>query len=364
LRRQSFYSLPYKHIDILSEPPFSLPEKLDAVDKAIDANADIAEAMLDAALESFGLPPGKDLWHGKATPSDLDKARSTLRQLYRDWSEEGRAERLSSFTPIMVALQTHLPPVRAYQRHLQHILVPGAGLGRLLFDICRTGYSAEGNEISYHQLIASNYILNSCSSAGKHDMHPWAYGFSNHSVRSDQLRKVSIPDIHPATELQDVDSTYEVPFGKRMSMTAGDFSELYRSEEQQNRFDAVVTCFFIDTAPNLIQYIETVKNCLKTDGLWINNGPLLWHFEASPTPAEKHRDQTTGRLAPNSERRGIAEYGSFELSHDEVIALVERFGFEMVECKQAPGGVAGYVQDPASMLQNVYRPELWVARKI
>ena len=36
--------------------------------------------------------------------------------------------------------------------------------------------------------------------------------------------------------------------------------------------------FFIDTANNIISYIETIYNLLKKDGLWVNFGPLLYHY--------------------------------------------------------------------------------------
>jgi hypothetical protein len=64
-----------------------------------------------------------------------------------------------------------------------------------------------------------------------------------------------------------------------MSMSASDFICLYNDEEHKDVYDAIATVFFIDTAPNLIRYIETIKNCLKAGGIWSNIGPLLWHFE-------------------------------------------------------------------------------------
>jgi carnosine N-methyltransferase len=60
--------------------------------------------------------------------------------------------------------------------------------------------------------------------------------------------------------------------------------------------------------------------------------------------------------------QGITDPGSVELTDDEVVALVERFGFR-VESREA-GIEAGYIQDPASMLQSLYRVSHWVARKI
>jgi carnosine N-methyltransferase len=40
------------------------------------------------------------------------------------------------------------------------ILVPGAGLGRLAFEIAKRGYSCQGNEFSLFMLFASNFVLN------------------------------------------------------------------------------------------------------------------------------------------------------------------------------------------------------------
>ncbi|EME48086.1 hypothetical protein DOTSEDRAFT_86420 [Dothistroma septosporum NZE10] len=363
LRRQSFYSLPSAQIDLLSSPPFSLPKTFNAVDDAIDANADIAEAILEAGILAFGLDAGDENWKGEALPGELDKARSTIRQLYRDWSAEGFPERNAAISMILAALESHLPPVEPAQRSRYSVLVPGAGLGRLVFDICCAGYTVEGNEISYHQLLASNYILNFTKKPGQHSLYPWALSFSNHIARSNQLHAVRIPDVHPGVILEaatkEVQS--EIQSAERMSMTAGDFCVLYRQPEYQDGFAAVTTCFFIDTAPNVIRYIEAIKFCLKPGGVWINTGPLLWHFESAPTPAE--RDKLRGRTTPRNadQHEGIGEPGSFELSNDEVFALISKYGFEMVEHKDAPP--TGYIQDPRSMLQNVYRPVFWVARK-
>jgi len=357
-------------MDMLSEPPFSLPATFDAVDDAIDSNATIAEAILSLGLSSFGITPGDDSWNGFATPDDLDKARSTIRQFYRDWSAEGSSERSASYAPILAALQEHLPAGPVSQCHQYSILVPGAGLGRLVFDICAAGYTVEGNEISYHQLLASNYILNCTKSAGQHQLYPWALSFSNHLKRSSQLQAVAVPDVHPGSALENATESREseVHYSERMSMTAGDFCELYKQADYDSSFDVVATCFFIDTAPNLINYIETIKHCLRPGGLWINLGPLLWHFESAPTPAErdKHRQTATSGSRDNQSEAhdGIGEPGSLELSDEEVAALVKRFGFEIVQAKQAPGGDTGYIQDPNSMLRNMYRPSFWVARLI
>lgn len=81
-------------MEILAAPPFSYLDTLNAVDDAIDKNAELSLAIWKAGLESFGMPPQVDIllpkdvvdWRGKATSNDLEKARSTLRQFYRDVS--------------------------------------------------------------------------------------------------------------------------------------------------------------------------------------------------------------------------------------------------------------------------------------
>ena len=40
------------------------------------------------------------------------------------------------------------------------VLVPGAGLGRLAYEIASRGFTCQGNEFSMHMLFGSNFILN------------------------------------------------------------------------------------------------------------------------------------------------------------------------------------------------------------
>ena len=146
-----------------------------------------------------------------------------------------------------------------------------------------------------------------------------------------------------------------------MSMTTGDFCVLYSSEEYANAFDAVATVFFIDTAPNLIRYVETIRHCLCDGGLWINVGPLLWHFDAKRKDAGDESEDSVQTVSTHDDR-GVGEPGSFELSHDEVMLLVRDYGFEILK-EQFTKLSTGYMSDPRSLLQHVYKPVHWVARK-
>lgn len=378
-RRQNFYALPIAQWQMLAAPPFNLLSNFDHVDDAIDANAEIASEMLRTAFSSFGVddfqsPIGLETpesssfgsaegegqrfndWRNTAKPSDIDKARSTIRQLYRDWSHEGSAERKACYDPVIhdvVKAFWHFP-----RKPNVKILVPGAGLGRLVFELCRRGYTVQGNEISYHQLIASNWVLNHTVKGQQFDLYPFALEFSNVVNRVHQLRKVKVPDVHPGSALEDVFGHVTANAADRMSMTAADFLVLYGDEEHKDMFNAVVTVYFIDTAPNLIRYIETIHNCLQDDGLWINLGPLLWHF-ADRAPSEGHHSARNGGPP---EKFGIEQPGAFELTDEEVLMLVESMGFD-IEKREIGDGGAGYIQNPESMLQNIYKTSHWIAKK-
>ena len=68
------------------------------------------------------------------------------------------------------------------------VMVPGAGLGRLVMECARLGFDTEGNEYSYYMLLTSSYILNHARRAGQFVIHPWMHNNNNHLSDADQLR--------------------------------------------------------------------------------------------------------------------------------------------------------------------------------
>lgn len=351
---------------MLAGPPFSLLQNLSDVDDAIDCNAQIADAILDRGLEAFGLPkkPGNDdtqNWQDSASANDVDKAHSTIRQFYRDWSAEGAREREFCYGFVLRQLRASFldRPTSTDFTGRPKILVPGAGLGRLVYEICRAGYHVEGNEISYHQLLASSWVLNHAG-ATPHILYPFATQFTNLRSRKQQLLKVMIPDVNPAQGLKHASANGQA--SPKMTMTAADFVVLYSGHEYEASFDAVATMFFIDTAPNFLRYVDTVSKCLKANAIWINVGPLLWHSDvAHNKKAHDPHDHPVSTGDPDRDA-GIGEPGSVELTEEEVLWLLEKKGFRVEHREISPQGL-GYIQDPESMFQNLYQISSWVARK-
>jgi len=59
-------------------------------------------------------------------------------------------------------------------------------------------------------------------------------------------------------------------------MVGGDFVEVYT--KQSESWDCVACSFFLDTAHNIILYLEVIFKTLKPGGYLLNFGPLLYHY--------------------------------------------------------------------------------------
>eukprot|EP00746_Dinoflagellata_sp_MGD_P055072 gnl/MRDRNA2_/MRDRNA2_240115_c0_seq1.p1 gnl/MRDRNA2_/MRDRNA2_240115_c0~~gnl/MRDRNA2_/MRDRNA2_240115_c0_seq1.p1 ORF type:complete len:385 (+),score=66.26 gnl/MRDRNA2_/MRDRNA2_240115_c0_seq1:163-1317(+) len=197
------------------------------------------------------------------------KVRSTLRQFVRDWAAEGKQERDMCYTPLINALLQYMP-VESNMRQgcPPRVLCPGSGLGRLPFECAARRYFSQGNEFSYHMLLGSNFILNVSEHPNSFSICPFVCSTANRNGSKDHLAVIKVPDVCPSQILPG-----DWPY---FSMVAGEFFEVYKDQHQE--WDSILTCFFIDTAKNIFQYIRIFADILRPGGLWANLGPLLWHY--------------------------------------------------------------------------------------
>jgi carnosine N-methyltransferase len=114
-------------------------------------------------------------------------------------------------------------------------------------------------------LILSDLMLNRTEEENQYTIFPFIHQRVNIYQKKDQLRFINIPDVI---------SNKVIPKTKpNFSMCAGDFNEIYQKEV--DKWDCIITCFFIDTGKNVIDYLQTIYKCLKPGGIWINFGPLV-----------------------------------------------------------------------------------------
>eukprot|EP00285_Hemiselmis_virescens_P003047 CAMPEP_0173413004 /NCGR_PEP_ID=MMETSP1356-20130122/80886_1 /TAXON_ID=77927 ORGANISM="Hemiselmis virescens, Strain PCC157" /NCGR_SAMPLE_ID=MMETSP1356 /ASSEMBLY_ACC=CAM_ASM_000847 /LENGTH=125 /DNA_ID=CAMNT_0014374975 /DNA_START=31 /DNA_END=408 /DNA_ORIENTATION=- len=119
-----------------------------------------------------------------------------------------------------------------------------------------------------------------------------------------------------------------------MKMVAGDMVATYRKGGPgEKAFDCVVTCFFIDTGDDLIEYFKTIDQSIKEGGYWINLGPLNYKKEL--------------RL---------------KLSWDEIKLVWEHMGYEFIETSQVH--TSYHMQAGIKMYTERYDTVFSVARKL
>lgn len=299
--------------------------------KVCETDANIAKSHLDDysngninSSTPYWLDPSYQL---EVPLVDVDKVRCIIRNIVRDWAPEGHREREQCYKPILDELDKLFP--NRHKGSPPCCLVPGAGLGRLALEISCFGFISQGNEFSYYMMICSSYILNYTQNVGEWTIYPWIHSNSNSLSDSDQLRPVSIPDILPAS----------AGITEGFSMCGGDFVEVYSDPSQKGVWDAVVTCFFIDTAHNIVEYIEIISRILKDGGVWINLGPLLYHF---------------------ADMYGQEDEMSIELCLEDVKRIAFHYGFQVEKEKTIE---TTYTTNPRSMMQNRYYAAFWTMRK-
>jgi len=152
------------------------------------------------------------------------------------------------------------------------VLLPGCGLGRSVLEFVKAGFSAQGNEVSYFMLLGSDFILNQVAERKSVQLAPFVHCTDGNLDDSVRLLTVSIPD---ALACEDVAADSD------FSMTSGDFLEVYGGQEKN--WDCVVTCYFLDTANNVLRYVELIARLLPKGGIWLNYGPLLYHYHNQPS---------------------------------------------------------------------------------
>jgi carnosine N-methyltransferase len=217
-----------------------------------------------------------DKYHGKKIPySEMHRNNAVLHSVAREWSSDGSEERNTTFVPLLEQLKTYLPITDVL--HPPKVLNPGSGVGRLPLEIAAAGYCSQGNEFSVFMAITGHFILNGIYKQHAYTIYPWMDRDCNLVQALDSCRKVSVPDVVAADLIHVVPELSEYDF-PRFSMTAGDFTDIYKDDEFVNFWDGLVTCFFIDTAPVVIKYIEIIAQILKPGGIWVNMGPLLYHW--------------------------------------------------------------------------------------
>lgn len=309
------------------------PGKLAAMRQCVDGNTAFINLLLNDVhlfnrrLDDDDDDDGKEEG-GKSQPTveSLDKVHSTLRQFMRDWTKAGEVERQRCYAPLIAEVERRFPLTLPQDLNKYRVLVPGCGLARLVWEFAFRGYAVQGNEFSYHMLIGSNWVLNRSGNKDVAAIFPWALTCANRVMLGDQFQRYLVPDVE----------TGNVPEGVDMSMNAGEFVLVYQEPQFAESFHVVAAPFFLDTAHNPIDYLQTIWKILRPGGIWINFGPLLWHYSDMPGEVQ------------------------IEVSLAELLDLVKAIGFQVEMQSPVP---CSYATDRSSMMQTAYNCAHFIAVK-
>jgi carnosine N-methyltransferase len=176
-------------------------------------------------------------------------------------------------------------------------------------------------------LITSNFILNRCLMDNQFEIHPFCHQFVNNLNRKDPLKSCRFPDV----------SAYQNPPKGEMNMIAGDFVQVYGDPSQKESWDCVCSCFFIDCASNIVEFLEIIHRILRPGGIFINYGPLLYHYCDAPNEL------------------------SIEPSYEDLREIIQKLGFKFL--KEDTKVKSKYSQNPSSMAHLEYDSVFFVVQK-
>eukprot|EP00450_Noctiluca_scintillans_P027469 CAMPEP_0194536352 /NCGR_PEP_ID=MMETSP0253-20130528/75252_1 /TAXON_ID=2966 /ORGANISM="Noctiluca scintillans" /LENGTH=340 /DNA_ID=CAMNT_0039382265 /DNA_START=41 /DNA_END=1060 /DNA_ORIENTATION=+ len=261
-----------RELELLGENVFSTRREL--LRKARETNRAFIEAFIEdipdlcVPLESYGqqsrcVAEVRCLGDcpGPLPPGSYGSMSSILLHLLRDWSTTCDVVK-STYEPVVALLCKMLPG--------GEVLLPGAGLGRLALEIARKGFRVEANDASRLFLTAADFLLNR---APQLPILPVAHLFSENWSLAEQHREIIVPQPSPSSLC---------PEGMPpIVLVPGDFRSIYKLGGAGHRkFDAIVTCFFIDTMTDFASTVDTMDGLLGEGGVWINIGPLNWKKDA------------------------------------------------------------------------------------
>ena len=261
--------------------------------------------------------------------------------LARDWSEMGAVPRARTYRPLLRALGT----LQRERRRPLRIFVPGAGAGRLAWEVAQRGHRVEANDASAVMLIAARAII-----GGPHDrswrLFPRAGCAGGLAPRASCrcAADISLPTSRGA-------ANGAAAQAGRLTLHVGSWCSDAHGARRNASFDAVVTSYFLDALPDPAAAVRTVRRLLRPGGVWLNVGPLHWHHPAA---------------------------GMLRLTLDELLALIALHGFARVDSRRlgaVPYLVSGAGRErwpwpwrrrtwrqPAPLEDEWHDVVLWVAR--
>ncbi|CAK9436107.1 uncharacterized protein LODBEIA_P06650 [Lodderomyces beijingensis] len=320
-------------------------EKLDSIDDGIASNYKLINDAADYTVKKYGISQDDfNLLEKQEKPSTASGSNyrviEALGHYTRDWTPGHVGLEL---LPVFEYVASQLELLIEYQQKKDTALVfPGSGLGRLAYEFSKGGYGAVF-------AIESSGLMNSLVDFNYSELPP--------TTQKENQAYTIYPHIHTNSDFYNTQSqlrTFEYkPVGSSHKPDAlvnvnGDFLNFEIPARKKYKNIVVVSVFFLDTAENLIAYLDKISE-LSTPGdgvergYWINAGPLKY---GSAAQVELNADE----LAFVRDNMGWVTASSVYSVYDP-LSLGNKTG------------LVGYLTDKESMWQGYYGLNLFTSSR-
>ncbi|ODV95245.1 hypothetical protein PACTADRAFT_2950 [Pachysolen tannophilus NRRL Y-2460] len=301
-------------------------DKIDKVDKCIEKNNELIKDLVKFSMINHNISLKKFYSSSINIPNENYKVIECLCHYTRDWSNLGDVE----IKPIILYIQKILEKILTVeQRSKTCVIVPGSGLGRISHEIAIMGGKDNINknfkmvnsiEFSSLMFLFNEFVYSNLNNnfknnykPKKYQLFPYIHTYSNHLTTENQIRSIEFNQLSSK------------PLNLKISNENFNNFILKNDDEYDNI--VIVTVFFMDTAENIIDYLDTMDKIvspIKGKKIWINIGPLKYG------------------TAPK-----------VELNLQEIQDLRKSYGWECIDESLKPE-LLGYLTDLKGMWQGQY----------
>lgn len=285
------------------------PQKLNTVDKLMGKNSTVLQKIASLAKSKHNVQDAEVMLMKDTKRNNYFQVVESLCHFARDWSPAHADE----VDPLLAYIKKQ---TKDLDTKTTTVIVPGSGLGRVSYELAKQGfYSVHSVEYSWLMVLLNEYMF----TGNKDNIYPYLHTYSNHAKNVDQFRSVDIVGMPTKPE--------------NLHIHQGDFNEFTLAAETDNV--VIVTCFFMDTAENMMDYIDSINRlCAGHKGTkrWVNVGPLKYGTAAQ-----------------------------VEFSDEELKAVIKLSGWRLTD--QQPPQLLGYLTDKQGLWQGYYNVLKWTAEQ-
>ncbi|KAF3994077.1 hypothetical protein FT663_00097 [Candidozyma haemuli var. vulneris] len=303
-------------------------QKLKSIDGHIEKNQHVMDDVIGCVKQEYGLTfrdfalldAEKNLPNTSSTNYRVVEA---LTHFVRDWTPDGAVEREPLMDFVKAELKKVIPENEAAETC---VVIPGSGLGRVAHEVASFMDFGAVYAVEFSGLMhaCNKYVYQ--ANKNHSSIFPYVHSCSNFVKTSSQFREKSLPTPQQPSNLH---------------ICLDDFRYFTVPNREKYKNIVVVSVFFVDTAENLIDYLDVIgqlttpskRNPVK-NGYWINVGPLKYGTAAQ-----------------------------VELTAEELQQLRKKIGWKDTKVVNTLNNekepVTGYITDRESMWQGFYGLSMW-----